>query len=253
MDDRKNTIFGWVLGAGIAALGLTLASGLYFNSSRPETMGYVPEGVVEGEGGAAAGPPIEVLLASADLAKGEQVFKKCSACHAIAAGGANGIGPNLWATMGAPVAGHAGFAYSDALKAVGGTWDWKQMDAWLTSPRKFANGTKMSFAGLGNAEERANVIAYMNAQGSNLPLPAVPAADAAAPADGAAPADAAAGATTAAGTNAAGTTGTATAPGTDASAAGKANPPIEGAASTANAAAPANPIAAPAPGTTPGQ
>ncbi len=90
--------------------------------------------------------------------------------------------------------GKGGFAFSDALKSVGGNWDFEKMDHWLTSPRKFAAGTKMSFAGLSSPEDRANLIVYLNAQGSNLPLPApeaAPAADAAAPAegkDGAAPA-----------------------------------------------------------------
>ena len=72
--------------------------------------------------------------------------------------------------------GKAGFAFSDALKAHGGKWDFDALNAWLTSPRKFANGTKMTFAGLSNAQDRANVIAYLNSEGSNLPLPAAPAA-----------------------------------------------------------------------------
>ena len=81
-----------------------------------------------------------------------------------------------------------------ALKGVGGSWTFDRLDEWLTSPRKFANGTKMTFAGLSNPQDRADVIAYLNAQGSNLPLPkpeAAPAAaaNAAAPANGAAPAN----------------------------------------------------------------
>ncbi|RZM32596.1 MAG: c-type cytochrome, partial [Sphingomonas sp.] len=112
-----------------------------------------------------------------------EVFKKCAACHSVNQGGANGIGPNLYATLGEGIAqGKGGYAFSDALKAVGGQWDFEKMNAWLTSPRKFAPGTKMTFAGLGNPQDRANVIAYLNAQGSNLPLPAAPAAGAAAPA-----------------------------------------------------------------------
>ena len=136
------------------------------------------EGVEEaGEGGTAAAEPIAVRLGKADLAKGEASFKKCMACHTINQGGANGIGPNLYATMGEGIAqGKGGFAFSDALKGVGGSWDFDKMDAWLTNPRKFAPGTKMTFAGIGDPQERANVIAYLNAQGSNLPLPAAPAA-----------------------------------------------------------------------------
>lgn len=194
MDDRFNTIAGWTLFSGVVALGLASLSSHYFRATkehRPEKMGYEIEGVVqEGEGGGAA-VPLETLLASADAAKGEATFKKCASCHTINAGGANGIGPNLHATMGKPLAGHAGFAYSDALKGVGGSWDWAKMDAWLKNPKAFAAGTKMSFAGIGDAAERANLLVYLNAQGSNLPLPAAPAAAPAADA-AAAPADAAA-------------------------------------------------------------
>jgi cytochrome c len=195
MDDRSNTIAGWVLAGGIAALGLSIASGMYFHSAAPHEPGYAIEGVESGDGGgAAAAVPIANLLATADVAKGEAVFKKCTACHTIASGGANGIGPNLWATVGKPLGGHAGFAYSDALKSKGGTWTFEALNEWLTNPKKYAPGNKMTFAGLGNPEERAAVILYLNSQGSNVPLPAPVAADAApaaadaaaAPADGAA-------------------------------------------------------------------
>ena len=188
MEDRFNTIAGWTLFAGIVGLGLSSLSGHYFSADkphRPDKMGYPIEGVVEEGGGAAAAVPIETLLASADAAKGEASFKKCMACHTIAPGGANGIGPNLNAIMGKPVGKHAaGFAYSADLSGHGGNWDWATMNAWLTNPKKFAAGTKMSFAGLSDGQERANLLVYLNSQGSNLPLPAAPAA--AAPAAGAA-------------------------------------------------------------------
>jgi len=198
-ENRFNTIAGWTLFSGVVALGLASVSSHYFKANkneRPEKMGYEIEGVVqEGEGGAAA-VPLEVLLASADAAKGEATFKKCASCHTNTQGGANGIGPNMWNTMGKPLAGHAGFAYSDALKTKGGSWDWANMDAWLKNPKAFAPGTKMSFAGIGDAQERANLLVYLNSLGSNLPLPAAPAAPAAdaaaAPAEGAAAAPAAA-------------------------------------------------------------
>jgi cytochrome c len=193
MEDRFNTIAGWTLFAGIVGLGLSSLSGHYFKADkphRPHKMGYVIEGVVEEDGPAAAAVPIETLLATADAAKGEATFKKCMACHTITPGGANGIGPNLNGVMGKPVGKHAaGFAYSADLSGHGGNWDWANMNAWLTSPKKFAAGTKMSFAGLSDGQERANLLVYINSQGSNLPLPAAPAA--AAPADGAAPAAAA--------------------------------------------------------------
>ncbi|MBT2188742.1 c-type cytochrome [Sphingobium nicotianae] len=193
MSDRFNTIAGWSLFAGIIALGGGIVASKLFHSERPEPMGYAIAGVVEeGEGGAAAGPGLNTLLAKADIAAGEKVFAKCMACHTINQGGANGIGPNLYATVGEAIAtGKAGFAFSDALKSKGGTWTFENLDHWLTSPREFANGTKMSFAGLSKPEDRANVIAYLNKQGSNLPLPAADAApapegaaNAAAPAEG---------------------------------------------------------------------
>ncbi len=192
MDLKTNTIAGWVLGAAGAALGLSIVGGMIYHGGRPEKMGYPIEGVeAEGSGGGAPEVPIASLLPGGDPAKGAEVFKKCAACHTINQGGANGIGPNLYATMGEAIAqGKGGFAFSDALKAVGGTWDWDKMNAWLTSPRKFAPGTKMTFAGLSNPQDRANVILYLNQQGSNLPLPAAPAAKAE-PAAGEAPANAA--------------------------------------------------------------
>jgi cytochrome c len=184
MDNRTNTITGWVLAAAVAALGLTIASSMAFHGGRPEKMGYPIEGVEEeGAGGGEAAVPIATLLASADPAAGAEVFKKCASCHTINQGGANGIGPNLYAALGKPHGHVAGFAYSDALKKVPGNWDFDAMNEWLTSPRKYAPGTKMSFAGLSNPQERANVIAYLNQQGSNLPLPAAPAAGEA-PAEG---------------------------------------------------------------------
>ncbi len=186
MDDRSNTIAGWVLGAGIAALGFTILSGELGHSEKPEAgkFGFAVEAEAEGGAAAAAEVPLPVLLAAADPAKGEAVFKKCTACHNVADGGANGIGPSLWGVAGRPIGTHGGFAYSDSLKAVGGAWSFEQLNHWLTAPKKFAAGTKMSFAGLGKAEDRANVIAYLNSQGSNLPLPKVEAAAVAPPADG---------------------------------------------------------------------
>jgi cytochrome c len=178
MDNRFNTIAGWVLGAGIIALGASIVTGELFHSERPEKMGYPIEGVeVEAEGGEAE-QPIAAFLAAADPGKGEAVFKKCAACHTATPGGANGLGPNVHGIMGQPVAARPGFAYSDALKSKGGTWGWEEMSQWLKSPKSFAPGTKMTFAGLSKPEDRANLLAWLNSQGSNLPLPPPPAAGA---------------------------------------------------------------------------
>ena len=122
MDDRSNTIAGWVLFAGIAALGLSVVTGEYFHAERPEKMGYTVEGV-EAEGGGdtatAAELPIETYLAKADPAKGADVFKKCGACHTDREGRPQRDRPATCGTSSADAAARAeaGFAFSDALKA----------------------------------------------------------------------------------------------------------------------------------------
>jgi cytochrome c len=178
MDDRFNTIAGWVLFAGIVALGSSIVAGELFHPERPEKMGYPIAGVAqEGEGGAAAEQPIEAYLAKADPAKGQQVFNKCMACHNADKGGANQLGPNLWDVIGEPIGQGKGFAFSDALSKKGGTWNWDNLSQWLTSPKAFAPGTKMTFAGLGNPQDRADVIAFLNTHSdAPKPLPAAPAA-----------------------------------------------------------------------------
>ncbi|GGA52434.1 c-type cytochrome [Sphingomonas psychrolutea] len=180
MDNRTNTIAGWVLGSCMVAVAAGIAGHMIVQPIKAEKAGYPIE--VAAEDGA-AGPavpdkPIGEMMAVADASHGAEVFKKCSACHTIAQGGANGIGPNLWATVGEGIAqGKAGYAFSAALTTAGAgkKWDFEQLNAWLTSPRTYANGTKMTFAGLASGKDRADVILYLNAQGSNLPLPAAPA------------------------------------------------------------------------------
>ncbi|MFA6124337.1 MAG: cytochrome c family protein [Sphingomonas sp.] len=184
MSNRTNTIAGWVLGSMGVALALGIAGNMIVHPIKAEKAGYPIEGgAEEGAGAAAADKPIGEMMAVADASHGAEVFKKCSACHTVAQGGANGIGPNLWATVGEAIAqGKGGYAFSDALKtaSTGKKWDFEELNKWLTSPRAYAAGTKMTFAGLTNAKDRADVILYLNAQGSNMPLPA--AAPAAAPA-----------------------------------------------------------------------
>ncbi|TAD75100.1 MAG: cytochrome c family protein [Sphingomonadales bacterium] len=192
--DLFNTAAGWVLFAGVVGLGLSILSGKYFHGDkpeRPEKLGYVIEGVVEENAGPAEMSMAEALntMPAAELiAAGEKAYSKCQSCHTIDAGGANGIGPNLGGVMGGPVAAKGGFAYSAELKAMGGTWDWDKMDAWLKNPKAYVSGTKMSFAGLSKVEDRAAIAAYLNSKGANLPMPV---AAAAAPAEGEAAAPAA--------------------------------------------------------------
>jgi len=177
MDDRFNTIAGWVLFAGIVALGSSIVAGEVFHSERPEKMGYPIEGVeIEGEGGAEAEKPIAFYLASADPAKGQQVFNKCTACHNAEKGGANQLGPNLWGVLGEGVGKGHGFAFSPALSGHGGTWTWDTLSDWLKNPKGFAPGTKMTFAGISNPQDRANVMAFLNTKSdAPQPLPAAPA------------------------------------------------------------------------------
>ena len=149
MEDRFNTIAGWTLFSGVVALGLSSVSSHYFranNPHHPEKQGYAIEGV-EAEGGEGAEVPIATLLAAADPAKGEAVFAKCTSCHTINQGGANGIGPNLHAVVGEAIGqGVGGFAFSDALKSKGGNWTFESLNDWLKSPKAFAPGTKMTLS-----------------------------------------------------------------------------------------------------------
>lgn len=187
-----NKIFGGLLAGLVAVLGVSIVSDMMFARHLPEKPGYVVAGVEEGP--ADAGPaadaekPAAFYLASADVAKGEAVFKKCAACHNAAAGGANGTGPALYGVVGGPIAAKAGFGYSDALKGLAGqAWTWDNLWGWLKSPKAFAAGNKMSFAGISKPEDRAAVIAWLNSQSASpLPLPAAPAEE---PAAEAAPAE----------------------------------------------------------------
>jgi len=116
--------------------------------------------------------PLPVRLAEADMDKGKTVAKKCVSCHTFEKGQANKVGPNLFNTVGSARAHAQGFAYSDAIKKKGGSWTLEELDAFLTKPSAFLPGTKMAFAGLGNANERAAVIKYLNAlSDSPKPLP----------------------------------------------------------------------------------
>jgi len=111
------------------------------------------------EGEVAAEPTFDELYAAADLASGEKIFKKCKACHKLE-DGANATGPFLFGVVDRGIAA-VDFGFSEALAAVGGNWTPAQLNAFLTRPKDFAPGTKMSFAGLKRESDRANVIAYL--------------------------------------------------------------------------------------------
>ncbi|MBT5298381.1 MAG: cytochrome c family protein [Rhodospirillaceae bacterium] len=112
------------------------------------------------------------MLASATPDKGAKLFKKCKSCHTVAKGGKNTVGPNLWDVVGRAKASAAGFKYSGALTDKGGDWSYADLDAFITSPKAFAKGTKMSFAGLKKAGDRAAMLVYLRSlSDSPKPLP----------------------------------------------------------------------------------
>ena len=120
---------------------------------------------VDDQGDAAEGPVFEDLLASADMAKGERVFRKCQACHTLE-DGRNGTGPHLFGVVGRDIATVAGFGYSGTLEDMEGNWTPEALDGFLVSPKGYAPGTAMSFIGLPKAADRANLVAYLQSVGN---------------------------------------------------------------------------------------
>ena len=123
---------------------------------------------------AEAAPPVEIasLIAGADTARGVKVFKKCKACHTVDKGGKNKIGPNLWDVVNSEAGKRAGFSYSKAMLAKGGMWNYDNLGGFLAKPKAWLPGTKMAFAGLKKARDRAAVIAYLRTlSDSPAPLP----------------------------------------------------------------------------------
>ncbi|MEE2693952.1 MAG: cytochrome c family protein [Pseudomonadota bacterium] len=114
-------------------------------------------------------PSLGVLLANSDSASGKKISKKCIACHTFGQGQASKIGPNLWDVIGRDIASGTEFPYSKALQNVEGRWDFVELDKFLTSPKKYAKGTKMAFPGLPKPSERADVLMYLR---SLSPIPA---------------------------------------------------------------------------------
>ena len=111
---------------------------------------------------------ISAFLATGDVKHGEKVFKKCAACHSVAQGGGNKIGPKLWNVMFRPVASVTDYKYSKALLDYKKEWSWEEMNGFLIKPSKWIKGNKMGFAGLKNEKDRASVILYLN-QNSDSP------------------------------------------------------------------------------------
>jgi len=116
--------------------------------------------------------PILDLLATASLENGEKIYKKCGACHNYEKGGKSKIGPNLWNILNRPKGSVDGFAYSNALVEFGGNWTDEDLNNFLYKPKAYIDGTKMNFAGLKNAQDRADLILFLHQQSDNpVPLP----------------------------------------------------------------------------------
>jgi cytochrome c len=126
----------------------------------------VPEAAAPAAPEAAAPAGLAAMVAAASPEAGQKLFKKkCKVCHSVDQGGKNKIGPNLYGVVGHSIAGHPGYSYSGALKDHGGVWTLEALDHWLTKPKDFAPGTKMSFGGFKKPGDRAAVIAYMMSLG----------------------------------------------------------------------------------------
>jgi len=98
-------------------------------------------------------------LRAQDTAAGRQVFAQCSVCHST--DGSNGVGPSLRGVVGRKAGSVAGFRYSRAMKTVGITWDEQQLTDYLADPQKIVPGNVMPFAGVSDAKQRADVVAYL--------------------------------------------------------------------------------------------
>jgi cytochrome c len=180
MNGYMNMALGALLGTVFVLFSVSLASEGLYHSENPEKPGFVIEGeeVASAEGAKEEAPavPIADLMAKADPAKGEQLFKKCASCHSTDKAAGNKVGPNLYGVVGRPIA-QLEFGYSAAMKsfAEGGkqVWDFEHLNQFLLAPKKYIKGTAMGFAGDKKDAERADIIAYLNSKSdAPLPLPA---------------------------------------------------------------------------------
>ena len=170
-------IFSIVL-AVILFVGINKIADVIYHVEKPEKSAYQVESLtavtttstLETDSVETNTGEIMALFSSTNAAAGAKIFKKCAACHSIAQGGANKIGPALWGVLGKKAGSVSDYKYSKAMSTHGKLWSLEEMNGFLTKPKEWVKGTKMSFAGLKNVKDRAAVILYMNENTGN-PLP----------------------------------------------------------------------------------
>ena len=192
-----NKVFGAILGALLLLFGLRQISEMVFATQPPKVAGdKIAVQETAPDAGAVADTPPDwgTVLPTADVNAGATVANKCKACHNFDNGGPNQTGPNLWGVIGRKPGSHPGFAYSSGMTDFGAKlakWDYQHVYEFITGPQAYINGTKMSFVGLKQRQDRINVIAWLRQQSSS-PEP-IPAPDPKAAAAAKAPAAAASG------------------------------------------------------------